>query len=69
MDILMFRREYWDITAPLICDHPFTHDAPDNSQDFAVKEKLRREAWRIKWHCQKVAVWTSVWLARARSAA
>jgi hypothetical protein len=60
MDILIFRTEHWHITAPLVCDHPFVHDASDNSQDFAVEEKLRGEAWRIKRHCQKMAARTSV---------
>ena len=57
----MFRTEYRDITAPLVCDRCFFHDASDNSQDFAVEEKFRGEAWRVEWHRQKVAVWTSVW--------
>ena len=64
VDILIFRTEYRHITAPLVCDHPFVHDASDNSQDFAVEEKLGSETWRIKRHCQKVAVWTAVWFAR-----
>jgi len=64
MDILIFRTEHRHITAPLVRDHPFIHDVSDNSQDFAVEEKLRGETWRIKRHCQKVAVCTSVWFAR-----
>jgi hypothetical protein len=66
MDILIFRTEYRQITAPLVCDHPFIHDPSDNGQDFAVEEKLGGEAWRTKRHCQKVAVCTTVWFACVR---
>ena len=64
MDILIFRTEYWHIAAPLIRHDPVVHHTANNPQDFAVEEKLRREAWRIKRHRQKIAVWTAVRFAR-----